>query len=70
MSETSTFKVVEIVGSSPDGVTEAMHNAVNRASKTLRDVQWIELGSVRGHVADGKIDRFQVEVKIGFKLDE
>jgi flavin-binding protein dodecin len=70
MSETSVYKVVEIVGTSPDGVTEAMRAGVRRASKTLRNVDWIEVGQVRGHVEDGEIAHFQVTMKVGFRLDD
>ena len=69
-SDTSTFKIVEIVGTSPEGVTEAMRNAVTRASKTLRNIEWVEVTQVRGHVDDGKIAHFQIELKVGFRLDE
>jgi flavin-binding protein dodecin len=70
MNDTSTYKVVEIVGSSPAGVTEAMENGIARASKTLRNVNWVEVTEVRGHVADGKIAHFQVGMKVGFTLEE
>lgn len=69
MSETDTYKIVEIAGTSPDGVTEAMRSGVNRAAKTLRHVDWVEVRNIRGHVEGGEIAHFQVEMKIGFKLE-
>jgi hypothetical protein len=69
MSESDTYKIVEIAGTSPDGVTEAMQSGVTRAAKTLRNVDWVEVRSIRGHVQDGQIAHFQVEMKIGFKLE-
>ncbi len=70
MAETDTYKIVELAGTSPDGVTEAMRSGVERASKTLRQVDWVEVRSIRGHVEDGEIAHFQVEMRIGFKLEE
>ncbi|HMJ36080.1 MAG TPA: dodecin [Baekduia sp.] len=70
MSETSTYKIVELTGTSPDGVTEAMQSGIARASKTLRNVDWVEVVNVRGQVADGVIAHFQVTMKVGFRLEE
>jgi flavin-binding protein dodecin len=70
MNDTSTYKIVEIVGSSPAGITEAMQNGVTRAGKTLRNIGWVEVTEVRGHVADGKIAHFQVGMKVGFTLED
>ena len=69
MSESDTYKIVEIAGTSPDGVTEAMRSGVARAAATLRDVDWIEVRSIRGHVENGEIAHFQVEMRVGFKLE-
>jgi flavin-binding protein dodecin len=70
MSEQDTYKIIEVAGTSPDGVTEAMRSGVRRAAKTLREVDWIEVGSIRGHVEGGEIAHFQVEMRIGFKLEQ
>jgi flavin-binding protein dodecin len=70
MSESSTYKIVELAGTSPDSIAQAMRNGVARASKTLRNVDWVEMTSVRGHVEDGAIAHFQVEMKVGFRLDD
>jgi flavin-binding protein dodecin len=69
MAENDTYKIVELAGTSPEGVTEAMRSGVKRASATLRNVDWIEVTSIRGHVEGDEIAHFQVEMKIGFKLD-
>ena len=63
------YKVVEVVGSSTDSIQEAVRNAVAKASETLRNVEWAEVGGVRAHVADGKVEHFQVITKIGFRLE-
>jgi dodecin len=70
MSQSDTYKITEIAGTSPDGVTEAMRSGVARAAKTLRNVDWIEVRSIRGHVEGGEIAHFQVEMRIGFKLED
>jgi flavin-binding protein dodecin len=64
------YKSVEITGSSPDGVTEAIDRAIAKASETLRNVDWFEVVSVRGHVADGKVAHYQATLKIGFRIDD
>ena len=63
------YKVVEVVGSSTDSIADAARNAVSKASETLRNIEWFEVGTIRGHVVDGKVDHFQVTTKIGFRLE-
>ncbi|WP_329561312.1 dodecin [Kitasatospora sp. NBC_01266] len=65
-----TYRVTEIVGSSPDGTDAAIRNALARASQTLRNIDWFEVTQVRGHVEDGRIGHFQVAVKVGFRLED
>lgn len=68
MSDNS-YKIIEIVGVSDDSIQQAVRNAIAKAHKTIRNIQWFEVGSVRGSVhKDGKPE-FQVEVRIGFKLE-
>ena len=68
MSE-HVYKVVEIVGSSSKGTDDAIQNAVGRASKTLKNLDWFEVIETRGHLANGKIGHYQVTLKIGFRLE-
>ena len=68
MSE-HTYRVVEIVGTSPDGTDAAIRNGVSRAAKTLRGLDWFEVHSVRGELKDGQVAHFQVTLKVGFRLD-
>jgi flavin-binding protein dodecin len=63
------YKSVEITGSSPDDVTDAIRRAIAKASETVRHIDWFEVVSVRGHVADGNIAHFQVTLKVGFRLE-
>ena len=64
------YKIIEIVGTSSEGVAEAVQNAITRAGKTMRHIGWFETGQIRGSVVDGKISEFQVLVRIGFRMDD
>ena len=66
----NTYKVTEIVGTSANGVDEAIRNGVGKASKTLRNLDWFEVVGVRGHLVDGAIGHYQVTMKIGFRIDD
>jgi len=66
----ATYRVIELTGTSGVGVTEAMQSGVARADKTLRNLDWIEVNNIRGHVADGRIAHFQVSMKVGFRMDD
>ena len=63
------YRVTEIVGSSPDGVDQAIRNSVRRANQTVRNLDWFEVTEVRGQIADGDVKHFQVGLKVGFRLD-
>jgi dodecin len=64
------YRVIEVVGSSPDGVDAAVRNAVARAAATTRNLDWFEVTEIRGQIADGGVAHVQVTVKIGFRLEE
>lgn len=64
------YKMVEIVGTSPDGTDQAIRNAIEQAGKTLRHLDWFEVLETRGHIVDGKIGHFQVRLKVGFRLED
>jgi flavin-binding protein dodecin len=64
-----TYRVTEIVGTSPESVEDAIKNGVSRAAETLRALDWFEVTEIRGHLADGAVDYFQVGIKVGFRLD-
>jgi flavin-binding protein dodecin len=66
----NVYSISEIVGTSPDGVDAAIRNAITRASRTLRNLDWFEVAEVRGHIVDGDIEHFQVRLKVGFRLEE
>ncbi len=64
------YKKIELVGSSPNTVEEAVNNAVAKASASVRHMRWLEVKEIRGHIEDQKVAHWQVTVKIGFTLDE
>ncbi|HEX6376206.1 MAG TPA: dodecin [Allosphingosinicella sp.] len=65
----NVYKVIEIVGSSPTGIEDAIEGAIARAAATVRDIRWFEVTETRGHVEDGKVGHYQVTLRIGFTLD-
>lgn len=66
----NTYRVTEIVGSSTQGLDDAIRNAIGRADKTLRNLDWFEVTQIRGHVEQGQIGHFQVGLKVGFRLED
>jgi dodecin len=68
MSE-HVYKTVELTGSSPKGVEDAIANAVSKASKTLHNLRWFQVLDTRGEIEGGKVAHWQVTMKVGFTLD-
>ncbi|MFZ3292834.1 MAG: dodecin [Mycobacterium sp.] len=64
-----TYRVIEVVGTSLDGVDAAIKNGVSRASETIRQIEWFEVQSVRGRIEDGEVKHAQVTLKLGFRLE-
>ncbi|MFE2379627.1 dodecin [Streptomyces sp. NPDC059398] len=69
MSE-HTYRVTEIVGTSHEGVDQAIRNGLGRASSTLRGLDWFEVTQVRGQIVDGQVEHYQVGLKVGFRLED
>ena len=65
-----TYRVTEVVGSSPDSIHQAVRNGIARANQTVRNLEWFEVTEIRGHIVDGDVGHFQVGMKIGFRLDD
>lgn len=65
-----TYRVTELVGTSNESIDAAIHNGIERASETLRHLDWFEVTEIRGHIRDGKVDHFQVGIKVGFRLED
>ncbi len=65
-----TYRITEVVGTSPESLQQAIRNGVSRASQTLRNLEWFEVGEVRGQIVDGEVKYFQVTMKVGFRLED
>jgi hypothetical protein len=65
-----TYDVVEIVGSSRDGIESAISNAIERANQTVRHLDWFEMREVRGTIEDGRVGWYQVRLGVGFRLED
>jgi dodecin len=64
-----TYGITEIVGTSTESVHQAIRNGVARASQTVRNLDWFEVSTIRGHIDDGEVAHFQVQMKIGFRIE-
>jgi flavin-binding protein dodecin len=64
-----TYKITELVGTSPVSFAEAAKAAVAEAAKTVRNMEWFEIADERGRIRDGKIEEFHVRLRIGFKIE-
>ena len=64
------YKKLELVGSSREGIEAAVQNALARAERTVRNMRWFEVTETRGHIENGKIDHWQVTLKVGFTLED
>lgn len=62
------YKVIEVVGSSPTGIEDAIEKAIARASTSVQEIRWFEVKETRGHVEGGKVGHYQVTLRIGFTL--
>jgi flavin-binding protein dodecin len=65
----SVYKKIEVVGTSPNSIEEAIQTAVEKAGQSVHGMRWFEVSETRGRITNGKVDQFQVTVKIGFRLD-
>ena len=64
------YKILELTGSSSKDIESAVQNAIAKAAKSMRNMQWFEVTETRGHIANGKVAHWQVSLKIGFTLEE
>jgi len=69
MSE-HAYKMLELVGSSTNGSDAAIQNAITRAAKSMRNLDWFEVVETRGHLVNGKVAHWQVKIKVGFRMDD
>jgi flavin-binding protein dodecin len=64
-----TYRVIEVTGTSSEGVTPAIDSGVARADKTLRNLDWVEVTDIRGRIEGGKVVQYQVTMKVGFRME-
>jgi dodecin len=65
----ATYGISEIVGTSPDSLQHAIRNGVEKASQTVRNLDWFEVTSIRGQLNNGTVAHFQVQMKVGFRIE-
>ena len=65
-----TYKKIELVGSSTKSVTDAIESAIARAAKTTRNLDWFEIGEIRGQIKEGKVEHYQVSMMVGFRIED
>ena len=65
-----TYKKIELVGSSTKSVTDAIESAIARVSKTTRNLDWFEVGEIRGQIKEGKVAHYQVSMMVGFRIED
>ena len=65
-----TYAITHVVGTSPDGLDQAIRNGIASAKKSLRNLDWFEVDEIRGHLADGDIKHYQVTLKLGFRYED
>ena len=63
------YKIIDVVGTSEQSISKAIDNAIAKASGSLRHLGWFEVGQVRGDIRDGRVNRYQVTVRVGFTLE-
>ncbi len=64
----NVYKVIEIVGSSPTSIEDAIAKAISRASSSLKEIRWFEVKETRGHIENGRVAHYQVTLRLGFTL--
>ncbi|MDF2117057.1 dodecin family protein [Roseiarcaceae bacterium H3SJ34-1] len=64
------YKVIELVGSSPKSIDDAINNAIAKAGKTVREMRWFEVTNTRGHIENNKVGHFQVTLRVGFTIED
>ncbi len=64
------YKIVKLVGSSPQGIEDAIDNALAKAGESVRHMRWFEVEETRGHIENGEVAHYQVIMQVGFTLDD
>jgi len=64
------YKIIELVGSSETSIEDAIQTAIARASETIRNLRWLEVVQTRGHIEEGRVQHYQVTMRVGFTLED
>ncbi len=64
------YKIIELAGTSPNNIEDAINNAVAKASETVKNMRWFEVLETRGHIDQGKVQHWQVIIKVGFTIED
>ena len=64
------YKIIQLAGSSPNSIEDAIQSAIVKASKSLHHLRWFEVLETRGQIENGRVAHYQVVIKVGFTLDE
>jgi dodecin len=65
-----TYKLIELVGTSPSSTDEAIRNAIEKAAATVKHIDWYQVIESRGHVENGRVSHYQVALKVGFRIED
>ena len=66
----NTYKLIELVGTSPSSTDEAIRNAIDKAAATVKHIDWYQVIESRGHVENGRVAHYQVSLKVGFRIED
>ncbi len=66
----NVYKKIELVGSSREGVDDAIRRAIHKAGESMRNLDWFEVKEIRGWIQDGEVQHTQVTVQVGFRLED
>jgi flavin-binding protein dodecin len=66
----ATYSISEIVGTSQESIADAVRSGIQRASQTLRNLDWFEVTAIRGYIREADVDHFQVQMKVGFRIED
>ena len=63
------YKLIELTGTSPRSIEEAVNSALKRAGKTIRNLSWFQMVETRGSIEKNQVKRWQVTIKVGFMVE-
>jgi flavin-binding protein dodecin len=69
-TKNQVYKLIELTGTSPDSVENAVERAIRRASRTIKHLSWFEVVEIRGSIDAGRVHRWQVTLKVGFLIED